>query len=450
MGLPRTTDVLIAGGGPAGSTAATQLAKLGYDVVLVDKARHPRETVGESILPSAWKFFDLLGVTEKIERHGFVRKAGGMVVWGDEITEIQFRDFEYDRPGLHTERDELDKILLDHARQSGARVFEGLQVLRASPQPEGGVEVALSEVEGGQRAEVRCRYFIDATGQSALLARQGGAHKLDDDFRFVSLWGYFLGSRYVGAGCIVRDFDQIAEHPPLTLVTQLSGWGWSWHIPMKRTTSVGIVVPLDSYKRDSARYATLDEYLLVTCRGAKYLGDCLAGAELTNGPVRAIRDFSYVANDLTPPGCFVVGDAAGFVDPIFSVGVVIALYSGQLASWAIDRAIRTPAHAESARRIFAHQMRGRYELARTMALPGVDSGTPDGARTYFDFFSRAEKALMWSAASMTTRSANLVRTAGSDSEAPAALRRRECDSLQFSSAAASGSSKKSRRVSAKS
>jgi flavin-dependent dehydrogenase len=429
MGLPRTTDVLIAGGGPAGSTAATQLAKHGYDVVLVDKAHHPRETVGESILPSAWKFFDLLGVAEKIERHGFVEKTGGMVVWGDEITEIQFRDFEYSRPGLHTERDELDKILLDHARHCGARVFEGVQALRAAPQPEGGVEVALAEVDGGARAAIRCRYFVDATGQSALLPRQAGARKLDDDFRFISLWGYFLDSRYVGAGGVVRDFAEIAEHPPLTLVNQLSGWGWSWHIPMKRTTSVGIVVPLDGYKRDSARYASLDEYLLATCRGTRYLGDCLAGATLTNGPVRAIRDFSYVAEEPTPPGCFVIGDAAGFVDPIFSVGVVMALYSGQLASWAIDRAMRTPAHAESARRIFAHQIRGRYELARTMALPGIEADAPGGARTYFDFFSRAEKALMWSAASMTTRSANLVRTAGMQDN-PATLRRRAVEFLQ--------------------
>jgi flavin-dependent dehydrogenase len=431
MGLPRTTDVLIAGGGPAGSTAATQLAKHGYDVVLVDKAHHPRETVGESILPSAWKFFDLLGVAKEIERHGFVKKTGGMVVWGDEITEIQFRDFEYGRPGLHTERDELDKILLDHARHCGARVFEGMQVLRATPQPDGGVDVALAEVAGGARTDMRCRHFIDATGQSALLARQSGARKLDDDFRFISLWGYFLDSRYVGAGGVVRDFAEIADHPPLTLVNQLSGWGWSWHIPMKRTTSVGIVVPLDEYKRDSARYASLDEYLIATCRGTKYLGDCLAGARLANGPVRAIRDFSYVAEDLTPPGCFVVGDAAGFVDPIFSVGVVMALYSGQLASWAIDRAMRTPAHAESARRIFAHQMRGRYELARAMALPSVEAKAPGAERTYFDFFSRAEKELMWSAASMTTRSANLARAAGAR-HSPATLRRRAVDSLQFS------------------
>src|SRR5262249_2101216 len=80
----RRADVLIVGGGPAGSTAAFGLAKRGYDVLLIDKAHHPRETVGESILPSAWKYFDLLGVSEAIKRDGYVKKAGGVVVWGDQ------------------------------------------------------------------------------------------------------------------------------------------------------------------------------------------------------------------------------------------------------------------------------------------------------------------------------------------------------------------------------
>src|ERR1700722_2702884 len=125
MSLPGKVDVLVVGGGPAGSTAAGQLAQLGYDVVLIDKQQHPRETVGESILPSAWKYFDLLGVTPAVEQCGFVRKAGGIVAWGDQITQISFSDFAYDRPGLHVERAEMDHVLLQHARSRGVRVFEG-------------------------------------------------------------------------------------------------------------------------------------------------------------------------------------------------------------------------------------------------------------------------------------------------------------------------------------
>ena len=428
MTIPQRTDVLVVGGGPAGSSTAAYLAQLGYDVVVIDKVRHPRETVGESILPSAWKFFDMLGVTDAVEHHDFVKKAGGVVVWHDEITQIQFRDFAYKKPGLHVERDALDKILLDNASRSGARIYEGVLAESFVPDPDGGADVVV--VEGGARSRIRCRFMVDATGQSSLVARQLNCRRLDDDFRFVSLWGYFRDSRYVSAGGIVRDFDQIPHHPPMTFVTNLGGWGWSWHIPLKETTSVGITVPVDSYKREAERFASLDDYLVDKCRSTKYLGDCLAGARLVNGPVRVLRDFSYVSDTLAGPGFFVVGDAAGFVDPIFSVGFVIALYSGKIAAWAIDRALRNAAHEASARRLFEHQMRGRYELARTMALPGIDSDAPGGARTYFEFFSRSEQELMWSAASMTTRSSNLVRTAGTERQ-PAVLRRRTLDTLQF-------------------
>src|SRR5712691_3532912 len=124
MTVVRQADIVVIGGGPAGSTAAVLLARRGYDVVLLDKQHHPRETVGESILPSAWKYFDLLGVSDAIERDGYVKKAGGVVVWGEEITQIAFRDFAYDRPGLHVERDAIDFLLLNNARRSGVRVWE--------------------------------------------------------------------------------------------------------------------------------------------------------------------------------------------------------------------------------------------------------------------------------------------------------------------------------------
>src|SRR5256885_12950752 len=136
MGIPVQTDVLVIGGGPAGSCAATQLARLGSSVMLVDKVRPPRETVGESILPSAWKYFDLLGVTERVEREGFVKKAGGVVDWENEVTQISFRDFDYNRPGLHVERAALDHLLLDNARSTGVQVFENVRAEAFVPRSE--------------------------------------------------------------------------------------------------------------------------------------------------------------------------------------------------------------------------------------------------------------------------------------------------------------------------
>jgi flavin-dependent dehydrogenase len=429
MSLPSKVDILVVGGGPAGSTAAGQLAGLGYDVVLIDKQHHPRQTVGESVLPSAWKYFDLLGVTDAVDQCRFVRKAGGIVAWGDQITQISFKDFAYDRPGLHVERDEMDHVLLRHAASRGVRVFEGYRAGTVVTDPAGGATVAVTGAD--ECTHVACRYLIDATGQASLMARQLNCRRHNPEYRFVALWGYFRDSRYVDPNGIARPFADLAEHPPVTFVTRLGDWGWSWHIPMKQHTSVGLVIPIDDHKRDSAAFPSLDSYFLETCRTAGYLGDLLDGAVLTNGGVRMMRDFSYVSETLAGPGFLITGDAAGFVDPIFSIGFAIAMYSGNIAAWTVDRSLRRPAQAELTRGVFTNQMLGRYQLAHTMALPGVEAATPEEARQHFDFFSRSEKELMWSAASMTTRSGNLVR-ASSNGATPSVLKRRELAAIQFS------------------
>lgn len=429
MSLPGKVDVLVVGGGPAGSTAAGQLAAMGYDVALIDKQHHPRETVGESVLPSAWRYFDLLGVTDAIDQCGFVRKAGGVVAWGDQITQISFKDFAYDRPGLHVERDEMDNVLLRHAQSRGVRVFEGYRATTVLTDLAGEASVAV--IGEDERKQVTCRYVIDASGQASLMARQLDCRQTNPEYRFVALWGYFRNSRFVDPNGVARPFTDLATHAPVTFVTRLGDWGWSWHIPMKQYTSVGLVIPVDDYKRDSTAFPSLEAYFLETCRTAAYLGDLLDGAELTNGRVRMMRDFSYVSQTVAGPGFLITGDAAEFVDPIFSIGFAIAMYSGNIAAWTVDRCLRRPAHASMTRGVFEKQMLGRYQLAHTMALPGVEVATPDGARQHFDFFSRSEKELMWSAASMTTRSGNLVR-ASSDASAPSELKRRELASIQFS------------------
>src|SRR5262249_30853073 len=208
--------------------------------------------------------------------------------------------------------------------------------------------------------------------------------------------------------------DQVRNQPPMTFVSHLGKWGWAWHIPMRESTSVGLVVAVEDYKRDVAKHASLDDYFMATCHSTRFLGTLLANARMVNGPLRVLRDFSYLPESISGPGYYVIGDAAGFVDPIFSIGYVIALYSGELAVWAIDRSLKQSDRAEGSRTMFEHQMRGRYGLARTMALPGVQP--PDGAQVYFNFCSVAEKELMWSAAAMTTRSANLAQSITPEAE----------------------------------
>src|SRR5262249_14563810 len=130
--LPRSCDVVVMGGGPGGSIAATSLAAKGYEVVLLEKRRHPRYAVGESLIPHFWKYCKLAGAKEKIENEGFLAKAGGTVLWRGVIRQTAFAHFGYRNPALHVERERFDHILLEHARETGARVYEDVAVTSAT------------------------------------------------------------------------------------------------------------------------------------------------------------------------------------------------------------------------------------------------------------------------------------------------------------------------------
>src|SRR5687767_13700480 len=129
--VPRTCDVIVIGGGPGGTIPAATLAKKGYDVVLFEKQRTPRYAVGESIIPHIWKYTDGIGASEKLRAANFIRKAGGTVVWNGAIRQMSFVSFGYASPAMHVEREDFDKVLLDHAGDVGTRVFEETAVLGA-------------------------------------------------------------------------------------------------------------------------------------------------------------------------------------------------------------------------------------------------------------------------------------------------------------------------------
>ena len=434
MTIPNSCDVVVIGGGPAGSTAASFLAKGGYDVVLLDKAKHPRFTVGESVLPHVWRFFDLLGVTPTIEREGFVAKQGGTVVWDGHIRQISFASFGFKRPGLHTERDRLDFLLLDHSKSLGARVYENVVVRDVLFGGDSGdQQVRFRHTADDSDGRIRCRYVIDASGQSAVLSRQLGMRRIDEDFRFVALWGYFKDSKYVAADGRVYPFTRVREIPPTTFVASLGEYGWAWHIPMRETTSVGLVIPLTRFKATKQDNEGLETYFLRTLQDVPYLSQLLADSAPVPDGFHVIRDYSYVPGRIAGPGYFIIGDAAAFVDPVFSLGVVLGLYSGYLSAWAIDRSLKDPAKVENSRNIFAQQFRGRYELARAMAIPGRPL-TPGEGRTAQDFLrfqSDAEQDLMYTAALLTTRSANFNTISSGFDRARLAGKYRELDTIGF-------------------
>ncbi len=411
-GLPASCDAVVVGGGPSGSLAACYLARAGYDVVLLEKERHPRPQVGESLIPDFWKYCDEAGVTEKILADGFVCKAGGTVDWHGETRRLAFKDFGYTRPAMHVERDRFDRILFEHARGEGAKVFEQVAVGAVELGAGRGARVSCRPVgETGALHDIDCRVVVDASGQTALLGRQLGVRAIDDAFRFMSVWGYFTGSKYFAADGNTYPAESVYKVPPTTFVSSLpdaGDWGWCWHIMLRDCVSIGFVLPMDMAKAKRGE-RSWDEFFLERCASLPRLSGLLSEARFIEGSVRMVRDYSYRSSRVAGPGFFLVGDASGFVDPIFSVGVVLGMYSARAAAWSIDRLFKSPQRAEQHIAIYERQLQGRMEMARALALPQyrIEGMVGDEARNIVKLTDAKAKALMFAASELTARSDHL-------------------------------------------
>lgn len=350
-------DLVIAGGGPTGSTIASLVKKYAPQlrVLLLEKAHFPRHHVGESLLAGASPVLRETGAYDAVNAYGFPEKLGATYVWGHER---KAWGFEFDQivahlasqgkrvPELYTKgwqvrRGEYDHILLKHAAEMGADVREGALVRRVLRNDNGRVIGAEFRDDSGTHT-VHCSWFMDCTGQDALLGHELKLREYDENMNNYALFGYWQGAKwkveYVGHPNLTRIF--IATTPR----------GWIWYIPVKADTiSVGFVTHRQTLKNH--RQSVHDLYLeeIAAC---PEIGGLLDDARLVHiapdqeHDIVAIQDWSYTSKQMVGDGWALAGDAAGFVDPILSSGVMLAHELGQKAAYTINSCLNASSDAQ--------------------------------------------------------------------------------------------------------
>ena len=346
-------DIIIIGGGPAGSTTAALLASRGFDVTVFESETFPRPHVGESLLPTTLAILEQTGVLPAIEAEGFLKKWGATMCWGRDQEPWSWLFKETNRRFPHSyqvSRPRFDQILLEHAAACGARVYEQTPVKSISMSGARAVGVELAD-----GAHHNADMIVDASGQSALLSRQLDLRQWDTYFRNLAVYAYFSGAAHlegIDAGNIfIESFDD----------------GWSWKIPLADgQSSIGLVVDRDIGAR-SIREVGLAAYFDTTIARLPRTHSMLRAATRTSEPI-AVRDWSYRATQFAGDGFCLVGDAACFVDPLFSTGVHLAVTGAFFAAAYVTTTRANPALADAARdayqRLYVDQYTHFYELAR--------------------------------------------------------------------------------------
>jgi flavin-dependent dehydrogenase len=338
-------DVLVVGGGPAGATVSALLAERGRDVVVMEKAHHPRFHIGESLLPANAQLFDRLGVRDQIE-------AIGMPKWGVEFVSpdhshrafVEFAEaWDKTMPyAWQVRRSEMDEILFRNAGAKGARTLEGHQV-RGVVFDDDGATVSV-ELDDGAKQTWRTRFLVDASGRDTLLANHLKCKEKNDKHNSSALYGHFTGAKRLEGkreGNITIFWFQ---------------HGWFWFIPLADgTTSIGAVCW--PYYLKSRQKKPLVEFFRDTIAMSPELAKRLEGAVLVDESVHATGNYSYSSTHSSGERYLMLGDAYAFVDPVFSSGVYLAMQSGFEAADTIAATLDMPQRAAAARARFDKRMK---------------------------------------------------------------------------------------------
>lgn len=348
-------DLIVVGGGPAGSTAASFVAMQGHRVLLLEREAFPRHQLGESLLPATVHgICALLGLTEELEKAGFPRKRGGTFRWGNNPKPWTFPFAKNtDVPGgyaYQVERARFDKMLLDNSRRKGVDVREQHAVKEIVFDGERAVGVTFNDASG-KESRATARFIVDAGGHRARQYNDHvGERVYSKFFQNIALYTYFEHGKRLPApnsgnilSCAFKD-------------------GWFWYIPLSSTlTSVGAVVSREAAKlMQDGHEQAFNTWVEACPLIAEYLAPAKRVTEGMYGEFRVRKDFSYSTTSFWKPGLVLIGDAACFVDPVFSSGVHLGTYSALLAARSINTCLRGGVAEESCFVEFENRYRREY------------------------------------------------------------------------------------------
>jgi flavin-dependent dehydrogenase len=349
--------VLVIGGGPAGSTTATLLAREGFRTTLLERDRFPRYHIGESLVPSLLPILGLSGALEHVAAAGFRRKGGAYFEWGDEEWALNFGEITGGpTSSWQVTRAEFDHLLLEHAARSGVEVREGVEVTELAFDGERPTAARWSETGGGgATGTLDFDFLVDASGRAGIVAtRYLHSRRFNEAFQNVALWGYW------------RDTAPIDRGPDGAIAVCSVPHGWFWAIPLHDgTVSVGLVTGKEHLKADRARLGALDAVYLDAISQSPLVARVVAPGTLVSA-VKAEQDYSYSTETFGGPGYLLAGDAACFLDPLLSTGVHLATFSALLAAATTASVLRGDVAPDEAIAFYTRGYRNAYERAMVL------------------------------------------------------------------------------------
>jgi flavin-dependent dehydrogenase len=320
-----STDVVVVGGGPAGSTVSTILAQRGCKVQLFERDRFPRFHIGESLIPETYWVFQRLNMLDKMKKSAFVKKFSVQFVnaAGKESAPFYFHDNKHHECSQTWQviRSEFDEMMLDNAREHGVAVNQPARVLEVLFEGDRAVGVKVQK-EGGKQEIVRAKVVADASGQSTMLQNKFKLRLWDPVLNKGAIWTYWRGA--------YRDTGR--DEGATVVIQTTNKQGWWWYIPQHdNTVSLGVVGPFDYLFKGRGTHEEVYNEEIAACPAVQKR---IAGADRATGYF-ATKDYSYRSKQVAGDGWVLIGDAFGFLDPLYSSGVLLALKSGELAADAI-------------------------------------------------------------------------------------------------------------------